>query len=398
MPRALTAFSHAVKNLRRKPSRAAVLVVAIGLLVSALVFALSFARRVDASVRLTSERLGADLIVVPSGSRGSAEDVLLDNKVTAFYMDRSIVDRVKAIPGVERVTSQTYLATIAGACCDVPEAMVVAFDQASDFVVGPWLDRKLGRKLQKGEAVVGAESALNIKLGLTEVDGVLFGKVFRIVGVLDRTGTALDTAIFIGDDNIDDILRRGKSKVQPGSVSVIFVRVEEGQDPQRIAGVVEDTIIEADAVARRDIGKDVIRSLKDIGRVFLIVFVLASLLAALLAWAVFSGIANERAREVGLMRAIGAKQAHVMKLFLLEVAIIGGIGSLLGVAVGTGLSFALGREFAVLKHASLALGLLERVGIGASGLVIGTAICVLGALWPIRRAGLTEPLLVLKGE
>src|SRR6266508_5897077 len=89
MARSFTTFSHAVKNLRRKPSRVAFLVTAIGLLVSVLVFALSFARRVDASIRRTSERLGADLIVVPTGSRGAAEDVLLDNKVTTFYMDRA---------------------------------------------------------------------------------------------------------------------------------------------------------------------------------------------------------------------------------------------------------------------------------------------------------------------
>ena len=92
------------------------------------------------------------------------------------------------------MTPQTYLVTIGGACCDVPETMVVAFDQDSDFVIRPWLSGKLGRKLGKGEAIVGSESALNIGLGLTDVDAVLLGNVFRMVGVLERTGTGLDTA------------------------------------------------------------------------------------------------------------------------------------------------------------------------------------------------------------
>jgi len=398
MSRPLTPFRHALKNLRRKPSRAVVLVAAIGLLVAGLVFGLSFVRRIDSSIRLTSERLGADLLVVPTGSRGAAEDVLLDNKVTTFFMDRAIVDRVRAIRGVERVTSQTYLATIAGACCDVPESLVVMFDQDSDFVVGPWLASKLGRRLQKGEAVVGSESALNISLGLTQVDAYLFGNIFRTVGVLDKTGTGLDTAIFIDESNRDDIRRRGKVDVRPGLVSVIFARVEEGQDPQRIAAVVENTIIEADAVARRDIGKTVLRSLGDIGRMFLITFALASILAALLAWAVFSGVAQERAREVGLMRAIGAKESHVTRLFLLEVLIVGATGSLVGIATGTGLSLLLARAFAILKNASTGLGLAERIGIGTAGLAIGTAVCVLGALAPIRKSGRTEPLVVLKGD
>jgi putative ABC transport system permease protein len=397
MARPLTPFRHALKNLLRRPSRAAILVLAIALLVSALVFALSFVRRVDASIRLTSERLGADLIVVPTGARGAAEDVLLDNKVTTFYMDRSIVDRVRAIRGVARVTSQTYLATLAGACCDVPESMVVLFDQESDFVVRPWLPRDAG-KLAKGEAIVGSESALNISLGLTRVDSFLFGSVFRTKGVLERTGTGLDTAIFIDESNLDDIRRKGKVAARPESISVVFVKVSEGQDPQRIAAVVENTIIEADAVARRDLGKSVLRSLRDIGRMFLVTFVLAAILAALLAWAVFSGVANERAREVGIMRAIGAKESQVTRLFLLEVVTVGLVGSLVGIVSGTAISAALASGFAILKNVSIGLGLAERLGIGAAGLAMGTGICVVGALLPIRAAGKTEPLRVLKGE
>jgi len=398
MARELTLFSHAVKNLRRRPMRATILVVAIGLLVSVFVFALSFVRRVDSSIRRTSERLGADVLIVPTGSRSAAEDVLLDNKVKTFYMDRTVIERVKAVEGVERVTAQTYLATIAGACCDVPDAIVVAFDQETDFVIGPWLDKKLGRKLGKGEAVVGSESALNISLGLTQVDSVLFGNVFRIVGVLEKTGTGLDTAIFIDEGNVADIHGKAAAGIRPGSVSVVFARVAKGHDPQRVAGALEDRIIEIDAVSRRDVGQNLVRALGDISRMFLITFLIASLLAAFLAWAVFSGVANERVREVGLMRAIGAKESHVTRLFLLEVIIVGAVGSVVGVFAGTALSVVLVRGFAILKHVSTDLGVADRLGVAVSGLAIGTAICVVGALSPIRRTRRTEPLVVLKGD
>lgn len=398
MAKELTLVAHAVRNLQRRPARAAILVLAIGLLVAVFVFALSFVRRVDSSIRRTSDRLGADLLVVPTGSRGAAEDVLLDHRVKTFYMDRSIVDRVKAIPGIAQVTTQTYLATITGACCDVPESIVVAFDQDSDFVVRPWVGGKAAGRLRRGEAVVGSESALNIALGLTEVDGVLFGNVFRIKGVLEKTGTGLDTAIFIDERELESILRTGKVNLRPGSVSVIFAKVAEGYDPVRVAGAIEDSIVEADAVARRDVGQNVMRALGDISRMFFLAFVLASLLAALLTWAVFSGIANERSREVGLMRAIGARESHVMALFALEVLIIGALGSVAGIASGTALSVGMARGFAILKNVSTDLGVADRIAVGAAGLAVGIAVCIVGALAPIRRAGRTEPLAVLKGE
>ncbi len=398
MAKEFTIFSHAVRNLGRKPFRAAILVTAIGLLVAVLVFALSFVRRVESSIRLTADRLGADLLVVPTGSRGAAEDVLLEHAVKTFYMDRSLVERVRRIPGVERVTTQTYLATIAGVCCDVPEAMVVAFDQESDFVVRPWLEKKLGRKLARGEAVVGSESAFNIGIGLTDVDGVLFGNLFRIVGVLEKTGTGLDNAIFIDEENVEDIIRNGKSNVRAGTVSAIFAKVEEGRDPGRVAGTIEDTLVETDTVARRDIGRGLVHALGDINRMFLATFTVAALLAAFLAWAVFSGVANERAREVGLMRAIGAKESHVTRLFLLEVVLIGAVGSVLGMLAGTVLSFALASGFAILRNVSAELGTAERLGIAVAGLLVGTGVCVVGALSPIRRTRRAEPLLALKGD
>jgi putative ABC transport system permease protein len=362
------------------------------------VFALSFVRRVDSGIRVTSDRLGADLLIVPAGSRGAAEDVLLENKVKTFYMDKGIMERVKKIKGIEKVTPQTYLATITGACCDVPESIVVAFNQDTDFVIKPWLTKKLARRLDRGEAIVGSESAFNIRLGLTEVDSVLFGNVFKIVGVLDKTGTGLDTAIFIDENNIDDIMKKGKATIKTGEISVIFARVKKGYDPLIVAAELEDTVIETDTMARKDIGKNLINALRDINRIFLISIVLASILAAFLAWAVFSGIANERSKEVGIMRAIGAKESHVMKLFLFEVIVIGGIGSLIGILSGTLLSFLLAKGFTILRNISSDISVIERLIIALAGFVIGTGVCVVGALSPIRRMKKIEPLVVLKGE
>ncbi len=393
-----TLFSLALRNIKRKPLRTGILVVAIALLVGALVFALSFVRRVDSGIRQTADRLGADLLIVPTGSRGAAEDVLIENRVKSFYMDKGILGRVKKIAGIDKVTQQTYLLTIAGACCDVPESMVVAFDQDTDFVMRPWLASKLGRRLEKGEAIVGAESALNIKSGLTDVDGVLFGNIFKMVGVLDKTGTGLDNAIFIDENNIDDIVKKGKANIRSGQISVIFARVRKGFDPNKVAAEIEDSIIDTDTVARKDIGRNIIGALRDINRVFIITIALSSILSAFLTWAVFSGIANERSKEVGIMRAIGAKESHVLMLFLFEVLMIGGIGSILGILSGTVLSTILGKGFTILRSISGDLGVWERCSIAASGLVIGTGVCVIGALSPILRLKKTEPLLVLKGE
>jgi putative ABC transport system permease protein len=375
-----------------------ILVIAIALLVSALVFSLSFVRRVSSSIRLASERLGADILVVPAGSRGFAEDVLLENKAKSFYMDKALMERVRQVKGIDKITYQTYLTTVQGKCCDVPETVVVAFNQDTDFVIKPWLTEKFGRRLQKGEALVGSESALNIRVELVDVGSVLFGNLFKMVGVLDKTGTGLDNAIFIDDENLADIMRKGATTLKPDQVSIVFARVKKGLDPYKVAGEIEDSIVEVDTMARKDIGKSIITTLRDINHIFIFTMTLICLLSGFLTWAIFSAIANERAREVGIMRAVGARESHIVSIFLLEVFFIAGIGSIIGIAGGTTLSIVLAKTFAIMKNLPMHLGIGERIIIACIGLLAGSAVCAVGALFPIQKIKKMEPLMAIKKE
>jgi putative ABC transport system permease protein len=126
--------------------------------------------------------------------------------------------------------------------------------------------------------------------------------------------------------------------------------------------------------------------------------VLATMLSIFLVWAIFTAIANERTREIGIMRAIGAKEGHVVKLFLFEVLVLGVIGSIAGIAAGTSLSLIMAKSFSILQNLPVDLSLLSRAAIAVAGLLFGTGICILGALSPLQRLKKLEPLLVIKQE
>ena len=393
-----TLSSMAFRNLRRRPLRTGILVAALSLMVAALVFALSFVTRVNSSIKLTSDRLGADLLIVPTGARGGAEDILVENRATSFYMNKSFVDRIKKIEGIDKVSAQTYLVTLTGLCCSVPSSMVVAFNQETDFIVSPWMKDKLGRKLRKGEAIVGSESAFNINLGLVEMEAKLFGSVFSMVGVLDKTGSGLDTAVFISDENIAEIVKNSDADIKPDQISVIFAKLKKDADPYMVMSEIENNIIELDVVMRKDIGKSLITTLGDISKIFYLTMVLSTILSLFLVWAIFTAIANERTREVGIMRALGAKEKHVVTLFLLEVLVLGAIGSIVGIVAGTSLTLIMAQSFSILKNLPVDLTNFTRTVIAFAGLLFGTGICVLGALSPVQRLKKLEPLLVIKQE
>ena len=98
------------------------------------------------------------------------------------------------------------------------------------------------------------------------------------------------------------------------------------------------------------------------------------------------------------MRAIGAKETHIVKLFLLEVFVIGSIGSIVGIVSGTAVSVLLGKSFVMLKSLSTDLSIPERIYIALISFVFGAGICMLGALSLIQRVKKMEPLVVIKGE
>jgi len=388
-------FRLALKNLKRKSARTGILVLSIALLVSILVFGASFIISVSASLKKSINRLGADVLVVPIGARDFAEEVLLETKAKTFYMDSSIIERVRKVEGVAAMTPQVYLTTIMGVCCDVPEAKVVAFNQETDFIVTPWLRKSIGRDLEMGEAIIGHEA--NENLGLLEMEkATLFGSNFKIAGVLEKTDTGLDNAIFISDKDLPEVMEKGRSPLKPDQISLIFVKAKEGFDPRKVARAIEGEIIEVDVTYRNDLGKGILATLKDINRVFLLTIGLSLLLSIFLTWTIFSAIVNERMKEVGIMRAIGAKNRHIVKAFVLEVLVLGLAGSLAGIILGTYLSLSLSRIFTLLRDMGAGLTPFERAEIGLMGILVGTAVCVLGALAPILRVKQTEPLNAIK--
>lgn len=118
----------------------------------------------------------------------------------------------------------------------------------------------------------------------------------------------------------------------------------------------------------------------------------------------FVGIVNamlisvtERFREIGTMKCLGALDAFIVKLYLMESLLQGTVGTLAGMAVGIVLAYLegawrLGAEAWTLLPAWWLLKTL------AATFGTGIALTVLGALYPAWRAARMEPVDALRTE
>ncbi|GAB4337802.1 MAG: FtsX-like permease family protein [Desulfobulbaceae bacterium] len=372
-----------------------ILAVAVALLVSLLVFALLFNRAVQDDIEAASRKLGADVVLVPVEAVQKAEEFILESKKKDFYMDKAIYEKIREFPEVKEATYQIYLETLESGCCSIVEGQVVAFDPKTDFVISPWF-RNPPPPLREGEVYIG--SYVYEYLGLIKTMA-LFNKEVTVVGDLEETGTGLDHGIFMRVDDLDKISETVTGKYRPGLISIIFVKLREGVDLDLFTDKIQENFPNLGMMTRGSIGADVRTTLRDITRVFSITILISSALAVLLAWSTFTALANERRREVGILRAIGAHKSHIMKMFLAEAAIISLIGGLAGIGIGNYLIHHLAGDFDLLsKLGAYASFSLLNVIYSLIAMLAGIAVCLIGAAIPVVRLARMEPLLAIKED
>ena len=383
------------KTVSRKMFRNIILALAVSLLVSLLVFALLFNRAVNDDIEAASRKLGADIVLVPADAMHNAEEFILESKKKEFYMDKEVFASVKTLPGIKDATFQVYLETLDSGCCGIIASQVIAFDPTTDFVITPWF-RDAPPPLKEGEVYIG--SYVYEYLGLIDTT-TLFNHEVKVVGHLFETGTGLDNGVFMHLADLPKVTEGLAGKYKPGNISIIFLKVQEGVDVGAVTKEIQFMHPNIGIMTRGSIGADVRTTLRDITRVFSITIVISSALAVLLAWSTFTALANERRREVGIFRAIGAHKSHIMKMFLAEAAIISLLGGVFGIGIGNALIHYLAGNFNLLsKLGAYASISLLNVVYSIVAMLAGIAVCLIGAAIPVIRLARLEPLLAIKED
>jgi len=383
------------KTVSRKIFRNIVLAMAVALLVSLLVFALLFNRAVQDDIASASKKLGADIVMVPAEAITKAEEFLLESKKKDFYMDKTIYDKVRAMPEVKAATYQIYLQTLEAGCCSIVAGQVVAFDPKTDFVIAPWFSSP-PPPLHDGQVYIG--SYVYEYLGLIDTP-TLFNHKVKVVADLDKTGTGLDHGLFMRVKDLNKISNEVQGKYKPGDISIIFIKLKKGVTITDFNNKLEVMFPNIGTMTKGSIGADVRATLMDITKVFSITILISSALAILLAWSTFTALANERRREVGILRAIGAHKGHILKMFLSEAAIISLLGGVIGIGIGNFLIQHLAGDFNLLSklgaYASLSM---TNVFYSVLAMLIGVGVCMIGAAIPVVRLARMEPLDAIKED
>jgi putative ABC transport system permease protein len=325
------------QNLWQKRVRAALLLTGTALTGALLFGAYFFLQSMEEGLEAGAGRLGADLMVVPQGFSSELEELLVAGTVSSFYMDSAIVDQVRRLPGVAAVSPQLYLKTYQGDCCGIwGDYPVIGFEPETDFTITPWLINV--KELGDNGIIVGHKAGgynpyweANI---LAMADRIkLLGEQFYVKGVMYPTGTGTDYSIFITLTAAQALAGQHAGIVASSrDISALMIKAEAGTALAQLKTQIEaleqvEVIVTNQLVAGLRERMRPLQLLVKVGAGLFVVIVL------LQGGVIFSGLLEQRQREFGFFRAMGATAKMVAKVVLAELGFLSLIGGGVGVAI-----------------------------------------------------------------
>ena len=390
----ITLLALAKRNLHRKPFRTIALILAVTVVTATLFAATLGTKSVLNSLELGVARLGADVIVVPAGYEDTVKTVIIAGEPSFFSMEKSVLDRVRAVKGVERASPQYYFKSARYPCCDVLDVLLVAFDPATDFTLAPWMEQRNDGPFVKDDVLVGREIPF-----MTGDIITFFGKQLNVAGSLESTGMDfIDHTVFMSFETAYEMARLSGARAQErlmidtSRISSVMVRVQPDVSPRRAAVFIEYEIAGVKAVVAEEIIGSVKKQLFFLFRGILGISALLWLMAVVLMSIVFSVTVNERQREMGILRALGATRGALFTTLMSEAVMVSSIGGIVGVTAG-GL-FLYGVKNMIMSSLSLPHLWPSREFTFLMALlcfIVALATGLLAAFTPVYRSSVLEP-------
>jgi len=224
------------------------------------------------------------------------------------------------------------------------------------------------------------------------------GFSFEVVGLLEKIGAGRDDSIIMNEGDAREILN------EPEQYSAIVAQTTQKEEPSKVADRIS-RVLRKDRHQKEGFedftvqtSENLITSINTIVGVVRAVFIGISMIS-LIVGAV--GIMNtmytsvlERTKDIGIMKAIGARNKDIFLIFLIESGLLGMSGGAIGVMIGIGMSKLVeiaSKDFAGnLLRANFTASLI--IGAMAFSFLVGA----ISGVMPAKQASKMQPVEALR--
>ena len=258
----------------------------------------------------------------------------------------------------------------------------------------------IGRELAKTLHLrLGSELSLVSRMGeLTPAGVIPRERKFRVAGIFFSGMYEYDVShAYISMDAARDFFD------MPDAVNAIQVRVVDPERADLVTPEIEKAVGRTELRVRdwREINKNLFSALKLERIATFIVLSLAIIVASFCILCTLLLMVTEKGREIAILKALGASDLAILRIFMVEGMIIGGIGTVFGVATGYAVCFGLSwfgvridPDVYYIDRLPIAVNAWDFAAVTGAALVI----CAVATLYPARAASKLLPVEGLRYE
>ncbi len=332
--------------------------------------------------------------MIDNARQGAGESIIVSPKGgIRATLSTADVGRIERVPGVKAAVPQlsTFFESLGSVSFGPPDQVIGMPPEQINQLWKPE-DLAEGRWLERGDAyqmVVGTSIAKKEKLKIGSILNWR-DKDFQIVGLLKETQTAPDGWLIAPLDIVQKTIKR------PNLITQINVVPEDPAHATALAAQIQDRVDNV-KVQTLDEQLDAIeQALAVFNAILLSSAVLAAIIGGLAVVNTMIMSVSERTPEIGLKKAIGATNGNIVGEFLLEAAVIGLFGGVIGFLLGWGMAALLNVGASEALGGAAIFKITPRLALIAIGLAVSLG--VLAGLVPAWNAARLDPVIALRQE
>lgn len=394
----------ALQSLRRNVLRTSLTMIGIIIGITSVILIYSIGQGAVTFVTDEFESFGTDYFQINPGS--SQVSALAGSKSLTFA-DYQAIKNDTSLTNIKQIAPFAYASVPIAANGEESELLVYGVTPEAIDILRP--------DIVDGEFITNEEVAANERVAAIGADAskTFFGedsspvgqtiridnKVFRIVGLVKSSsvlaGGFINNALFVPMYVVTDQLLGDRS------LQEIDVSVKDTNSIQETMTDVENLIRERHHLTENEKNDFRISSAQDIlGTIETITGLLTAMIVGISGISLLVGgvgvmnimlvSVTERTREIGLLKAIGAKEKDILTQFLVEAVVMTLIGGLVGIALGISGAFIVSSVAHIPFVVSIP-AILIAVG-------VSTLVGIIFGLYPARRAARLSPIDALRYE
>ena len=345
----LDTFTYSFTHLQHRGLRTWLTLLGIIVGISSVILLVGIVDGLSASIEDALDQFGSNIVTIAPGGtamRGGPGIAKGSSSADKLYLDD--VKVIERVPGVDTASPVLSVSADVEYRDYETETQITGVNTETYLGTNTFGDLDEGRFLEPGDknaVLLGygiVDTTFKGRVGLNSKININ-GTPYKVVGMLAQEGgmMGMDNSIFIP---IDEARKIAGDTIADEEVGQIKAKIADGYNITAVVEDIEWALMSDHKVSEDEKDFTVVsaifmeeRRTEILGTLTLFVALVSSI--SLIVGGI--GISNtmfmsvlERTREIGVLKALGATSGQIQNLFLMEAAMIGFAGGVLGITVG----------------------------------------------------------------